>query len=150
MTFQEKTTWAYAAASAAVPTWYFWHVLSLVGHVPVAQIAYVRPMLTAIVVSIVLTIVGTIILAIVTAVGAQITGNGSINEIDRKDERDIHIGRRGELIGYYVASAGMVGVLALTMLRFDYFWIANGLYLSFVIAALVSSAAKLVAYRRGF
>jgi hypothetical protein len=36
------------------------------------------------------------------------------------------------------------------MLRYDPFWIANALYLSFVVGALVSSAAKLVAYRRGF
>ena len=44
----------------------------------------------------------------------------------------------------------MVGVLALTMLQYEYFWIANALYLSFVVATLVSSVVKLVAYHRGF
>jgi hypothetical protein len=44
----------------------------------------------------------------------------------------------------------MVGVLALTMLEYEYFWIASALYLSFVVGTLVSSVVKLVAYRRGF
>ena len=77
-------------------------------------------------------------------------GRRAADEIDRKDERDKTISRRGDLIGYYVASAGMVGVLALTMLQYEYFWIANALYLSFVVATLVSSVVKLVAYHRGF
>ena len=49
-----------------------------------------------------------------------------------------------------MASAGMVGVLILTMLETDYFWIAGALYLSFVVAMVVSSVVKLVAYHRGF
>ena len=51
---------------------------------------------------------------------------------------NVPIGRRGELVGYYVASAGALGVLALAMTRQDQFWIANALYLSmvFVISAL--------------
>ena len=59
-------------------------------------------------------------------------------------------GRRGELVGYYVSSVGVVAAMALTMLEYPYFWIANALYLGFVIAALVSAAVKLVAYRRGY
>ena len=41
-------------------------------------------------------------------------------------------------------------MLGLAMLEYEYFWIANTLYLSLVAAGLVSSAVKLVAYRRGF
>ncbi len=44
----------------------------------------------------------------------------------------------------------MVGVLALTMLEYEYFWIASALYLSFAVGTLVSSAVKLAAYHRGF
>ncbi|MFD2762840.1 hypothetical protein [Micromonospora eburnea] len=32
----------------------------------------------------------------------------------------------------------------------DQFWIANVIYLGFVLSAVVGSAAKIVAYRRGF
>ena len=89
-------------------------------------------------------------MAIATAVGAEITGTGSVDDIDRKDERDISIGRRGDVVGYYVASTGAVVALILTMLEYDYFWIANTLYLSFAVAGLVAGIVKLRAYRRGF
>ncbi|MBU1078875.1 MAG: hypothetical protein KKB59_00160, partial [Spirochaetes bacterium] len=72
------------------------------------------------------------------------------DDIDRRDERDDHINRRGELVGYYVSSAGALGALALAMLRYDQFWIANALYLAFAVGGIVSSVAKLIAYRRGF
>jgi len=45
---------------------------------------------------------------------------------------------------------GAIGALAITMLGFDHFWIANALYLSFVASSLVSGVVKLAAYRRGF
>jgi hypothetical protein len=36
------------------------------------------------------------------------------------------------------------------MMRFDYFWIANCIYVAFVVGAVASSLVKLAAYRRGF
>lgn len=158
MTFEEKFTWVSAVVSTGVAAVYFAFVLGEVRTVPVAEIAYQRPLLIAIGALVVLSIIGAILTAIVTAIGAavtaEITGEGSIEDsvgdIGRSDERDKDIHRRGELIGYYVSSAGVVGVMALAMLRYDQFWIANALYLSFVIGALVAAVAKLVAYRRGF
>ncbi len=44
----------------------------------------------------------------------------------------------------------MVGVLALTMLEYEYFWIASALYLSFVVGTLVASVVKIASYHRGF
>jgi hypothetical protein len=150
MPFEEKFTWVSAVVSTGVAAVYFARVLGQVQTVPVAEIAYQMPLLIAIGALIVLTIIGTIVVAIGSAVSVQITGSGSVDEIDRKDERDADINRRGELVGYYASSAGALGVLALAMLRYDPFWIANALYLSFVVGAIVSSVAKLVAYRRGF
>jgi hypothetical protein len=158
MSFDEKFTWVSAAVSAGVAAVYFAIVLGQVRTVPVAEIAYQQPLLIAIGSLVVLTIVGAIVTAIVTAIGAAVTaeiaGEGSIEDavgdIGRSDERDADINRRGELIGYYVSSAGAVGVMALAMLRYDQFWIANALYLSFVLGALVAAVAKLVTYRRGF
>ena len=150
MPFEEKVTWVGVVVSAVVAAVYFSVILGRLGDAPVIEIAYQRPLLIAIGAVIVLTIVGSIAMGIGTGISAEITGRGSAEDIGRKDERDVRIGRRGELVGYYVASIGMLGVLVLTMLEYDYFWIANALYLSFVVAALVSSAVKLVAYRRGF
>ena len=150
MPFEEKVTWVEAVVFAAVPTVYFVIVLGQLGTVPASEIAYQKPMLIAIGISIVLTIVGSILTGIGTGITAEIRERGSAGDIGRTDERDKQISRRGELIGYYVSSVGVVGAMALTMLEYDYFWIANALYLGFVIAALVSAAVKIVAYRRGF
>jgi hypothetical protein len=39
--------------------------------------------------------------------------------------------------------------LVMAMAKVDYFWIANVIYLGFVLWAVAGSALKLVAYRRG-
>jgi hypothetical protein len=150
MPFEEKMTWVSTSVSVIVTAVYFTFVLGRLGSGPVSGIAYQVPLLIAMGAMIAMTIVGAIMMAIGTAVTAEITGSGSANEIDRKDERDVDIARRGDLIGYYVSSVGVLSALALTMLKFDYFWIANAIFLSFVVASLVSSAVKIVAYRRGF
>ena len=100
--------------------------------------------------SVVLTIVGSILAGIGTGISAELRGRSASDEIDRKDERDKQHHPPRRPVGFYVSSAGMVGVLALTMLEYDYFWIASALYLSFVVGTLVGSVVKLVSYHRGF
>jgi hypothetical protein len=150
MSFEEKTTWVSAVVSVLALGAYSMFISRQLSSLPIAEIAYQRPMLISIGAMIVMTIVGTILVSIGTAVSAKLAGGGPVTDIDRKDERDEGIGRRGDLVGYYVFSAGALGVLALAMLRYDQFWIANALYLAMVLAGLVSIAAKLLAYRRGF
>jgi len=150
MPFEEKVTWINAVVTAIVPVVYFVVVLGQLGQVSASEIAYQQPMLITIGVTIVLTIFGAIAMGIGSSISAEITKPGSSKDVGRKDERDVTISRRGDLFGYYVSSAGMVGVMALIMLEYEYFWIANALYLSFVIGTLVAATVKLVAYRRGF
>jgi len=61
----------------------------------------------------------------------------------------VSISRRGDGVAFYATSAGALGALALAMLEYEYFWIANVLYLTFVVAALVSDGVKIHAYRWG-
>ena len=150
MPFEEKTTWVSVVVGFLVPLAYFAVVLPQLSDTPASEIAYQRPLVIAVIASIVLTILGSIAMAIATAIGVEITGSGSVDDIDRTDERDVQIRRRGDVAGFYVASAGMVGALILTMLEYDYFWIANTLYLAFALAGLVAGIVKLRAYRRGF
>jgi|PlaIllAssembly_1097288.scaffolds.fasta_scaffold494065_1 hypothetical protein len=150
MSFEEKLTWVNLFVTLGVATTYFVVVLTPLGEVPAAEIAYQRPLLIAVGASIVLTIAGAILAAIGTAISSELSGQGTVEDIDRKDERDVEFNRRGDLLGYYVASVGALGVMALTMLESEYFWIANTLYLSFVAAALVSGVVKLVLYHRGY
>ena len=150
MSFEEKVTWVNAVVTVVAALWYAGTVGGQVGGVPVSEIAYQRPMLFAVGAMIVLTIAGTIAVAIASAIRAEITGEGSVDDIDRKDERDERIGGRGDRASYVVSSVLMVGVLALVMLERPHFWIANAMFAAFVAAGLVGAGVKLVAYRRGF
>ena len=44
----------------------------------------------------------------------------------------------------------MIVPFGLALVEAPHFWIANAMYVVFVIAAICGSAAKLVLYRRGF
>ncbi len=150
MSFEEKLTWVNATTTVIVVLVYAWIVGGQISSTPVTEIPYQPPMIVAAVAIIVLTIIGAIITAIGSAVTIEITGEGSVDDIDRSDERDKSISRRGDIAGFYVSSVLMLGVLGITMLEVPYFWIANAMFAAFVIAGLTSSAVKLAAYRRGF
>lgn len=139
MSSEEKRSWIYVVVGVGVAAVYFVTVLSKVPGADVARIAYVRPMLIAIGAGIGLGIVASITAAI-----------ASPREAGRTDERDRQIHRLGEYVGFYVMSIAAIVPLALAMAEAAHFWIANALYLAFVLAALASSIAKIVLYRRGF
>ena len=110
-----------------------------------------RPLLWTVGATIIASIAGSIIAAILAAiVTAARDGKEAVNEIDRKDERDKQIGRIGELAGFYVLSAGILGAIALTMTGSAHFWIANALYLTLVVSGLVTAVVKVAVFRRGF
>lgn len=150
MSQEERTTWVSVVVTLLVAVWYGWTVSGMFDPAPVEEIAYRRPLLVAVGAMIVLNIVGAIVLAVGTAIKAEVTGDGSAEEIDRTDERDAHIGARGDRVAFHVVSVLMVGVLAMAMLEMPYFWIANGAFAALVASGLVGAAVKLVAYRRGF
>ena len=57
---------------------------------------------------------------------------------------------RADGTGQSSVVVGGVAVLIMAMAEVDYFWIADAIYLAFVLSGILGSAAKLVAYRRGF
>ena len=139
MSPEEKNTWVFLALSIVLPGIYAATVLPQLGAVPVAEIDYAGALLSAIGAAIVIAIVATIMLTIFSGAKPQIL-----------DERDRSIAGRGDLVGYYVLSAGIVGVLFLVFARVDPFWIGNSIYAAFIVSAIISSVVKIVAYRRGF
>ena len=139
MSFEEKGTWVVAVAMTVVGIAYFVIVLGQVPTTAVTEIDYIVPMIVAIVVGIGLSIVGMIGIAM-----------ASPEDGDKTDERDKQIGRRGDSIGYSVLGVLALVPLGLAMAEIEQFWIANSLYAAFLVTALIVSAIKLVAYRRGF
>jgi hypothetical protein len=88
--------------------------------------------------------------AVVTGVAANITlAITAPREARQSDQRDREIARLGEHVGQAFIVLGGISALALAILRADYFWVANAVYLGFVLSAVVGSIARLVAYRRG-
>lgn len=67
-----------------------------------------------------------------------------------KDQRDREIHRFGDHIGQSFVVIGAVAGLLLAMAEADQFWIANAIFLGFVLSALLASTAKIVSYRFGF
>lgn len=138
MSYEEKGTWVYLVVTVATYVGYLVVLLSRADGGPLTEVGYVAPMLWAIGISILLVALGRPAFEVVRP-----------SETYRADVRDKDINRQGEFIGFYVLSALIGGVLVLTMLEVDHFWLANAIYLAFVVNAVTSSAVKLVAYRRG-
>ena len=146
MSYEEKGQWVYLVAIVLSFGAYVAVVVGQANGGPLTDVDYIPVMLAAIGMGIALAIVGRIVVEIAGGIAAEMAGRDDSHDADVRD-RDI--GRFGEYFGGTVLGVGMVVPFVLTLAEFDYFWIANAMYLAFVLAAAVGAAVKLVAYRRG-
>ena len=100
--------------------------------------AYVPLLLSTLGAAIAINIVASIVIRI---------ANGQ--DRDKRDQRDREVYAFGERMGGSFVVIGGVAALVLALFEAPWFWIANAVYLAFVLSAVVGSAARLVAYRRG-
>ena len=89
------------------------------------------------------------------SIGAMILAHIAVaiaapKDADKKDQRDKEIRRFGDYIGQIYVGIGGVAALGMAMAELNHFWIANVIYLGFVVSTLVGSTTKIFAYRRGF
>jgi hypothetical protein len=70
-------------------------------------------------------------------------------EARQRDARDREVKAFGDRVGNAFIVIGAVGALLLALFEAPWFWIANAIYLGFVLSAVVGSAATLVGYRKG-
>ena len=138
MAFEEKRAWIMVLVSVCAYAIYLILVLGRTSSTPFAEMPYIATMLWCIGASIVTAIVANIVTSIAT--GAP----------TKKDQRDREIGRFGEYIGQSFVVLGGVAALLMAMGELPYFWIANAVYLAFTLSAILGSAARIFAYRRGF
>ncbi len=138
MSFDEKRTWVYVVVSVVVYAAYLVVVSVRARNVTITEVAYAAPLLGSIGVAIVLTIVASIAVAIAT------------KDRGKTDVRDTDIHRHGEYVGQIVFSACVSVPLLLALAEAKHFWIANSIYLGYIVSAVTSSAVKILAYRRGF
>ena len=143
MSFEERNTWVYLVVSVFSYGVYLASILGRWHGVPLTEVPYVATMLWMIGAA----IVSAIVLIILLSIAAGIV---SPKESSKKDQRDREIHRYGEYIGQSLMGIGVMAVLGMSMAKFNHFWISNGIYLTFVLSAIVGSVVKIVAYRRGF
>lgn len=83
--------------------------------------------------------------AVVVSMVANMVVGGS--DGTKPDSRDREIDGRAQQIGNSLLIAGALVAMVLAMLDVDGFWIANTLYLTFVLSDLLSSIAR-IGFRR--
>ena len=136
VSYEEKGSWVYLVTSAGGYAVYLAIMLGRVLSTPVDRVPYAAVMLWTAGASMVASTAGR---TLVTRPG----------DSRRADVRDKEIYRFGEYASRWFLVAGAAAALLMAMARWDYFWIANVIYLGFVLWAVGGSALRLVAYRRG-
>ena len=138
MSYEEKGIWVYLVTSAAAYAVYLAIIVGRLASTPAAEVPYV---------SVLLWTAGASIVA--NTVGRVLVETASPSDSRRADVRDRDVSRFGEYASRWFLVAGAAAAMVMAMAKVDYFWIANVIYLGFVLWAVAGSALKLVAYRRG-
>jgi hypothetical protein len=138
MSYEEKGAWLYLTVVAGTYVAYVAVILSRADGIPLAEVAYVAPMLWLIGISIAANIVGRVVVETAKPSGST-----------KADVRDRDISRLGGSVGSIVLAVAMAVPFGLAMAKAGQFWIANAMYAAFVAWALATTLVRIVAYRRG-
>jgi len=139
MTLEERRSWAFLVVAVVAYGVYLATVLAGAASAPLVDVDYVPAMLWSIGSAIVAGIVLGIVLGIFTPRRDQ-----------PKDVRDRDIAQLGDRVGQSFLVVGGVAALLLAITEAPYFYIANVVYLCFVLSAVLGSVTRVVVYRRGF
>ncbi|GAB3803002.1 hypothetical protein [Micromonospora zhanjiangensis] len=133
MTHQEKRAWIMLVVAVIAYAAYTIIVLGRAAGRPLTDVPYAATMLW----SIGAAILANIVLDMVTAGPrrARVT-----------DVRDRQIGRLGEHIGQSFVVIGATAAMFMALAGWHRFWIANVIYLCFVLSAVLGSIAKIGMY----
>ncbi len=138
MSYDEKNAWAFLITAVAAYAVYVGVVLFGAAGGPLVAADYAPVLLWTVGGAIVANIILSIPITATSPTGRQ-----------RRDQRDREIKRFGDTVGQSFVIIGAVAALLLALLQADTFWIANAVYLAFVLSAVVGSIARVVAYRTG-
>lgn len=142
MSYEERNAWTALVVGAGALVTYVVVLLSRAGGGPVRAVDYQPIMLWTIGIGIVVTIIATIGVNIVSGI---VTGDTEF----RSDQRDKEIGRFAERMGHAFLVIGALAAMLMAMAQWDFFWIANTLFVAFAVSGMVEGTAKVMAYRRG-
>lgn len=135
MAFEEKRTWIVLVTALGGAVAYL--VLLLNSSGPIED-SYVPMMLGTLIATIVVTIVLNIVV-----------GSMSPKSETRTDQRDDEIGQFSEYTGQSLLVIGAIAALGLALADIDQFWIANTIYLAFLLSSVLSCTVRILSYRFG-
>ncbi|UYN83894.1 MAG: hypothetical protein KIT89_01250 [Microcella sp.] len=138
MAFEEKSAWVGLIVSVVAYAVYLTVVLTRASGGQIVDTPYVDALLWSIGTAIAVVIVLNIIVAILTGKDGHET-----------DVRDKQISARAEFTSRGFLIAGALAALIFAMLEWDHFWIANVLFLGFVLSAALEGVTKIALYRGG-
>ncbi|MDN5855240.1 MAG: hypothetical protein L0K86_20835 [Actinomycetia bacterium] len=138
MTLEQKRAWISGIATIVAYVIYVVVVLVRADGGPIAEVSYVAPLLW--------TVAGAIGVSIAGHIGA---GFRTPAEDRVTDVRDRDIARLGERVGAAFVVLGALAALVLAMVKAPHFWIANAVYLGFVLSGLLDAATRVLTYRWG-
>jgi hypothetical protein len=139
MTHEEKRAWIQLVVSVIGYPVYVAIVLSRADGRPLPDVPYAAPLLWTIGAAIVASILVEIAMGVVNPKASRV-----------KDVRDREIGRLGERAGQSFVVIGAVAGMLMALAEWDWFWIANVIYLCFALSAVLGGVTKVVVYRRSF
>ena len=138
MSYEEKGIWVYLVTSAGAYLVYLVIVVGRLQATPAAEVSCLPVLLWT-----------TLASAVAATVGRTLVETARPSDSRQRDVRDKEIYRFGEYASRWFVIGGAAAAFFMAVAKVDYFWIANVIYLGFVLWAVVGSAVKLVAYRRG-
>jgi branched-subunit amino acid ABC-type transport system permease component len=137
MTLEEKRAWIRLIVSVAAYGAYAFVVLSQTGDHPLAEVPYAAALLWSVGAAILATIVIEIVVGALNPRASLL-----------KDERDREIGRLGDHVGQAFVVIGAVAAMLMAIAGWERFWIANVIYVCFVLSSILGNVAKVLVYRR--
>jgi hypothetical protein len=138
MSQQERYAWVMLVVAPVGYAVYLSWVLGGAGGAALTTVAYQWPLLWS--------VVGAIVAAIVLNIVVGMFGRRGKTMVDARDRQ---ISQTGEYIGTSFITIGAVTGMLLALFGVEPFWIANAIYLCFVLSALLGSIAKIGFYRFG-
>jgi hypothetical protein len=139
MTHEEKRAWIRLVVAVLGYSTYMAVIVSRADGRSLPDVPYASTLLWTVGAAIVASIVAEAGMAIVIPGASRAT-----------DARDREIGRLGDYIGQSFVVIGAVAAMLMAMADWDRFWIANVIYLCFVLSAILGGITKVIVYRRTF
>jgi len=139
MTLEERRSWLFLIVAAVAYGVYLTTVLTGAASAPLVDVDYAPAMLISIAAAIVVGILGNVTLGALTPRSEQ-----------ARDVRDRDIARLGDRVGQAFVVIGALVALLLAVVEAPHLYIANAVYLCFVLSAVLGSVTRAVVYRRGF